>query len=296
MCSNPLVRRTAVSLAFFTLATCAWSATGGARAFAQASVGSARTVLAAVVNPMNRPIVDVGPDDFVVSEGSESRDVLDVHVADYPIALVVDDRVQTHVAVETLRRAATRFVGRLGERPVALVRLSDGSHPVVILDEDRAVLLERLAALEATSMESTPPLDTIARAASLLKDTGAPFSAVVVVATGVVDASAPVRGELLPQILESGAAVHVVRVQPALEGPSGGEPPEDLLRVIADQTKGQFTAIFSPASLDAALDRLADRLAIEMMVQYLVPAGPRTGDVRVGVRIPGARVIGLGVK
>jgi len=68
------------------------------------------------------------------------------------------------------------------------------------------------------------------------------------------------------------------------------------LRVIADQTKGQFTAIFSPASFDAALDRLADRLAIEMMVQYVVPPGPRAGDVRVGVRIPGARVIGLGVK
>ena len=66
--------------------------------------------------------------------------------------------------------------------------------------------------------------------------------------------------------------------------------------MIADQTKGQFTAIFSPASFDAALDRLADRLAIEMMVQYMVPPGPKAGDVRVGVRIPGSRVIGLGVK
>ena len=37
-------------------------------------------------------------------------------------------------------------------------------------------------------------------------------------------------------------------------------------------------------------------LAIEMMVQYMVPPGPRAGDVRVGVRIPGSRVIGLGVK
>jgi hypothetical protein len=48
--------------------------------------------------------------------------------------------------------------------------------------------------------------------------------------------------------------------------------------------------------MPAALDRLADRLAIEMMVQYLVPPGPREGDAKVGVRIPGARVVGLGVR
>ncbi len=64
------------------------------------------TVLAAVVNSQGRPIVDVGPDDFVVSEGGEPRDVLDVHVADYPIALVVDDRLQTNVPLDAMRRAA----------------------------------------------------------------------------------------------------------------------------------------------------------------------------------------------
>lgn len=290
------MRRIAAFLIWPSLVLSAWQAAGIAATLAQATVGSARTVLAAVVNPQGRPIVDVGPDDFVVSEGSDPRDVLDVHVADYPIALIVDDRPQANAALGALHRAAARFVGRLGERPVALLRLSDGSQPVVTLDEDRAVLLERLSTLTAASVESTPPLDTIARAATVLKESGAPFSAIVVIAAGAVDASAPVRGELLPLIQESGAAVHVVRVQPAQQTPDGGEPAEDLLRVIADQTKGQFTAIFSPASFDAALDRLADRLAIEMMVQYVVPPGPRTGDVRVGVRIPGARVIGLGVK
>ena len=68
------------------------------------------------------------------------------------------------------------------------------------------------------------------------------------------------------------------------------------MRLLADQTRGQFTAIFSPASYSAALDRLADRLAIEMMIQYLVPPGPKAGDVQVGVRVPGARVVGLGVR
>jgi len=41
---------------------------------------------------------------------------------------------------------------------------------------------------------------------------------------------------------------------------------------------------------------LADRLAIEMMVRYLVPEGPRVGDAKVGVRVPGGLVVGLGVR
>ena len=142
--------------------------------------------------------------------------------------------------------------------------------------------------------QSAPePLESIARAAATLQGSGAPFSAVVIVAASAVDATALVRGELLPRILDSGAAVHVVQVRAA-----GAEldPQADLLHVVADQSHGQFTAIFSTVSFDAALDRLADRLAIEMMVQYLVPPGAPTGDVRVGVRVPGNRVVGLGVK
>jgi hypothetical protein len=267
-------------------------------------VGNARTVLAAVVNAQGQPVVDVSLDDFVVSEDAASREVLDVHVADYPVAIVLDDRRSLQVALPAVRAAARRFIQRVGERPVALLRLTDAAAPLTTLDDDRATVLARLDAVTSPGLELAAPLDTIARAAAMLAESGAPFSAVVVIAAGAVDAKALVRGELLPRILESGAAVHVVQAQPPEPDPATDvepapdqEPAEsDLLRVIADQSHGQFTAIFSTVSFAAALDRLADRLAIEMMVQYLAPAGPRGGDVRVGVRMPGARVIGLGVK
>jgi hypothetical protein len=67
------------------------------------------------------------------------------------------------------------------------------------------------------------------------------------------------------------------------------------IRSLAEQTHGEFTAIYSAASYQAALDRLADRLTTEMMIEYLVPPGSKPIDVRVGVRIPGAHVRGLGV-
>lgn len=271
---------------------------------AQSIVGNARTVLAAVVNAQGQPVVDVSLDDFVVSEGVASREVLDVHVADYPLAIVLDDRRALEGALPAVRAAARRFIQRVGERPIAVLRLTNAATPLTSLDDDRATVLARLDAVTAAGPESAAPLDTIARAAALLSESGAPFSAVVVIAAGTVDANALVRGELLPRILDSGAAVHVVQAQPPEPEPQPDLEPapdqapieSDLLRVIADQSHGQFTAIFSTVSFTAALDRLADRLAIEMMVQYLAPAGPRVGDVRVGVKMPGARVIGLGVK
>ena len=257
----------------------------------QATAGNARTVLAAVVTSQGRPVVDVDVDDFVVTEGGAAREVLDVHVADYPLAIILDDREPSRAALGPIRRAARRFVERVGERPVALVGLSGGTQPT--LDVPREQVMEDIEKLAAAPSTVASPLEVIASAATLLRSSGAPFSAIVVVAAGAVDASAPVRGELLPLILESGAAVHVVQSLPAASDPAGAG---DLLRVVADQTRGQFTPIFSSASYDVAIDRLADRLAIEMMVQYIVPPGPRAGDVQVGVRKPGARVVGLGVR
>ncbi len=269
---------------------------GARTAPAQSRLGNARTVLAAVVDERGQPVVDVGLDDFVVTEGTEPRDVLDVHVADYPLAVVVDDRSATAASTAAVRAAARRFIQRVGERPVALLRLTDAARPLATLDDERPVVLEALSRLAVATDVALAPLDTVAQAAAMLRGTGAPFSAVVVIAAGNVDASVLVRGELLPAIIDSGAAVHVVQAQAARELPAGDATTTDLLRVVADQTRGQFTAIYSTASFEAALDRLADRLAIEMMVQYLAPEGERTGDVRVGVRRPGARVVGLGVK
>ena len=92
--------------------------------------------------------------------------------------------------------------------------------------------------------------------------------------------------------LDSGAAVHVIALRSATS--TTGTPP-DLLRQLADQTRGQYVTIYTPASLSIALDSLADRLATEVMIDYLVPADSAPHDVRIGIRIPGARVRGLGV-
>src|SRR4051812_41359102 len=73
-----------------------WSVPGQADTAAQPAqplqqAAAGRIVLAAVVDGRNRPLIAVEPDDFVVTENGQSREVLDVHIADYPVVLLVDD-------------------------------------------------------------------------------------------------------------------------------------------------------------------------------------------------------------
>ena len=130
----------------------------------------------------------------------------------------------------------------------------------------------------------------IAAAATEIRDSTAPFSAVVVIsASASSERDAPTG--MLASILDSRAMVHAVGHAPS--APAG----RDDLRALAAQSRGQFTSIFSAASFEASLDHIADQMAAEMMIDYIVPGNaPPKEDVAVGVKIPGARVVGKGVR
>jgi len=261
---------------------------GAIGAPAAQQIGASRTALATVVDPRGRAIVDIEADDFVVRETGRVRDVLSVRVADYPIALVLDNGPGAALDFPAIRQAASRFVGRVGHRPIA-VALADPPRLIATFDDDRSVVVQSLdQAMPSGSAEGL--FDAMVIAARQVQESGSPFSVIVVVSANPL-ATPP--GELLTPILATSAAVHVI-----VNGATAAAArPLETLREVADQTHGQFTTIYSTASYQAALDRLADRLAPELMVEYVVPVGSSSGnDVQLGVRIPGARVVGLGVK
>jgi hypothetical protein len=251
-------------------------------------IGASRTALATVVDSRGRAIVDIEPDDFVVRETGRAREVLSVRVADYPIALVLDNGPGAASDFTAIRQAAARFVGRVGHRPVA-VALADPPHLIATFDDDRSVVVQSLErAMPGESGEGL--FDALVIAARQVQENGSAFSVIVVVSANPL-ATPP--SELLTPILATSAAVHVI-VNGATA--AAGRPLETL-REVADQTHGQFTTIYATASYQAALDRLANRLAPELMLEYVVPVGSTSGnDVQLGVRIPGARVLGLGVR
>lgn len=258
-----------------------------------------------VVDGRNRPIVDLGPDDVVISEGGQPREVLDVRPADYPVAILVDTGRDASADFDQVRHAVARFIGRLGQRPVAIGTLGDPPAMIASFDDDRLQVLARLSALSSTTSTGSMTLEAMTNAVHALGLNGNGFSAIVVVSASQADASRQTPEEMIGSVVESGAIVHVV----ANRYPSGssndpvpaGRPEvhlrlDEMLRALADQTHGQFITIYSADSYAAALDRVSERLASELLVEYLVPPGSKATDVKIGARVPGARPRGLGIR
>lgn len=252
-------------------------------------VGASRFALAIVSDPSGKAVVDIDADDFVVQEAGAAREVLDVRVADYPVVVVLDEGAATGGDFAALKSAVTRFVERIGPRPMALVTTAGAPRLVASFEDDRATLQRRLDAIEGPSPADGQPLRAAALAARTIQATGALFSAIVLATASPSEVSGPAADQLLAPIIDSRAVVHVVANEPQTAAAGS------FLRGLARQTHGDFTAVYAAPSYTPAMERLATRLTTELMVEYIVPVGSQAADPRIGVRIPGARVRGLGV-
>jgi hypothetical protein len=273
----PVVRAAAAGTAFLILL-----------GFAD-QTGASRFALAQVLDPSGKALVDVGPDDFVVQEAGAEREILDLRVADYPVAIVVDNGSKSDF--DTIRAAVVRLLERLGPRPIAIVTAGGEPKQVAAFEDERETVVERLKAVEPAGDGVGHPLRATAVAAEAIKDTGVLFSAILVLTSSPVEVSGAEADALLAPIIDSRAVTHVV----TNDGAQGLQPGVQLLRSIADQTHGDFRAVFAVASYQPAVDRLVTRLTTELLIEYIVPVGSHASDVKIGVRIPGARVRGLGV-
>ena len=277
----PLVLALAAALGVSTDAS-AWPQTG-----------ASRVALATVTDPRNRPIVDISADDFVIQEAGAAREVLSLRPADYPIVILFDTGAGARDDVALIRKAVERFIDRIGQRPVAVGTFGDPPAMLTTFEDERRALGPKIDAAIADPQGGSQLTRGAALAGQLLRQVGPLFSAIVLVSATPLDDAPDTPEEVVAPIIDSGAAVHVIANR---AGSSAGASRGMLaIRSLAEQTHGEFTSIYSAASYQAALDRLADRLTTEMMVEYLVPPGSKPIDVKVGVRIPGARVRGLGV-
>ncbi len=256
--------------------------------------GESRVALATVLDTRNRPVLDVGADDFVIQEAGASREVLSVRPADYPIVLLLDTGLDARADVALMRKAAAHFLERVGQRPIAIATFGGTPAIVARLDEDREAVAAKLAAIEMTSAPSAL-LQGAALAAETLHATGALFSAIVVLSSSPLDATGGSPDALIASIVESSAMLHVIANRAAQPTSGVGFRPGAAMRALAEQSRGEFTTIYSGASFQAALDNLAERFASELMIEYLVPVGSKPRDVKLGVRLAGTHVRGLGV-
>jgi hypothetical protein len=247
--------------------------------------------------------VDLDADDFVVRESGQPREIFALRIADYPVVVLIDTSAGSRKDADALRNAAARFITRVGQRPIAVGTLGNPPRFLAQFNDARSTVLQRLDLLMPDDSPDIPFLQAIAGAAQLIRETGEPFSAIVVISA---TPPLPIVGDpgnnggngstggsgQVEQILDSHATVYVVANRAGV-APSA----VDQLRGLSEQTRGQFTTIYSPDSYAIALDHLADQMASEMMIEFLVPPGaPPSSDATVGVRAPGAVVKGLGIR
>ena len=255
--------------------------------------GASRVALASLTDPRGKPLVDVSADDFVIQEANAAREILSVRPADYPIVVVLDTGSEARADFPLMQKAAAHFIERIGQRPIALGTFGDTPAMLTTFEDERAAVLAKLATLTAGSASGSQLLQGAALGGRIIHATGTLFSAIVILSATAVDASPGAADEMIAPVVDSNAILHVIANRPGHT--AGGLRPNAALRALAEQSRGEFTVVYSAASYQAALDRLADRLTSEMLIEYLVPVGSKPNDVKVGVRIAGARVRGLGV-
>jgi hypothetical protein len=193
-----------------------------------------------------------------------------------------------------MQAAAAHFIDRIGQRPIALGTIGGAPSMLTTFEDERKTVLAKLGTIAAENSVGSQLLKGASLAARTIQATGTLFSCVVILSATAADASQDPQDEMLAPIVDSNATLHVIANRPG-QTAAGGQRASPALRALAEQSRGDFTVVYSAASYQAALDRLADRLTSEMMIEYLVPVGSKPYDVKVGVRIIGAKVRGLGV-
>ena len=261
---------------------------------ANPTTGASRFALASVLDPRNRPVVDVGADDFVIQEAGVAREVLSVRPADYPVVVMLDTGIDARVDFGMMKKAAEHFIERIGPRPLAIGTFGGAPKMIVGFDDDRETALARLRDLEPGGNEKSELLEGASVAAGAIRRTGALFAALVMLSSAARDSSQASPDAMIASIIDSGAILHVIANRASQAGGSGFRTGA-AIRALTEQSRGEYTAIYSGASFQSALDRLADRLTTELLIEYLVPVGSKPNDVKLGVRLVGAHVRGLGV-
>jgi hypothetical protein len=251
---------------------------------------ASRLLLASVTDSNGRPILDIEPDDFVVRDGGELRDVLSIRLADYPIAIVLDNGRGDDRDFDAIRRSTLRFIDRVGHRPIAIISATP-PRVAASFDDHQSTVVAQVEKLRKGGSDDGL-FEALAVAARVNHETGAPFSAIIAV---IADPGTTTPANVRPPILDSGANVHVVLQQTSGRNQNSRRPSIDALVALVDETRGQLTTINSRDLYQAAMNRIANLLASELMVEYLVPAGSASGnDVRIGVRISGAKIVSWG--
>jgi hypothetical protein len=273
---------------------------------------ASRFVLASVVDPATGvPLGGLAAEDFVVQEGATRCETIAVTPAHYPVALLVDTSQAARREFMPIRQAVHQLVSRLSGRDVAVYTFGDRAFRVADFTRDTTKLEHAVDQLFAQPDGESHVLDAVIEAAKDLSRREPAVAMIVVVSAGGNDQSNRTPREVFDAVMPSRSVVHVVEMRSigasgrlgnvrgrrnfttdrAAEAALGLQ---ELLQGLVDRTRGDYDRVFAATGYGLSLERLQRRLGAEVVVEYASSGAPPS-DLRLGSRIAGATVKGLGL-
>jgi len=161
----------------------------------------------------HKPVLNLGPTDFVVREDGVTREVLRVTPATtpMPIALLVDNTQAASSSISDIRRALSAFVTTATDLgPIALITFAD--RPTILVDYTTSVkeLQTGIGRVFAMPGSGATLLDAIKDASQGLAKREADRTAIVVLTTESTEFSTLHYTQVLDAVRASGASVHAL--------------------------------------------------------------------------------------
>ncbi len=280
-----------------------------------AAAQTEQNVYVTVIGKSGMPVFGLGADFFAIREDGRDREVVRAAPAQGPmhVALLVDTSSAIGAAAEPYRSAINAFVTLVspGNR-MAIYEFGANALQMVPFTDDVMRLKEGVARIVARS-DSLPRLvDAIDMACADLKAQRPERPVVVVVSVAGTDTSARTAGNVIKQLIDLPAALHIVAVSGVPGGPSSpslttsagrdevarrqrilqmeaaGEGDRERTRLMTEGTTKSGGAVHRVASVLAVqngLDRVSAELAACYRVTFTRPSPGRMKDLQVGVML-----------
>jgi hypothetical protein len=272
--------------------------------------GASRYVLASVADDAGQPVVGLSHEDFVIQEGDERCETLAASPARYPIAILVDTSEAARAEFTPLRSAIRQFIDRLSGHDVALYTFGDRALKVVDFTADLGKLQRAADQLFAQPEGESHVLDAIIEAGKAIAKREPAVAMIVVVSAGSNDQSSRTPREVLEPTLASRAMLQVVemrspqasgrlnnpRLQRNFTSDKKAEAAgtlEELLRALAERTRGHYEQIYSSSGYHARLGALRGQIASELVIEYLGRPQSPPAALKIGAHLPGATVTAI---
>jgi VWFA-related protein len=266
------------------------------------AAGRERTLYISALDDKGEPVEGLGPNDFVVREDGQRREVLRVSRAIDPIdiALLVDNSASAMSAISSIRDGLRGFVAKMAPgNQIALIALAD--RPTVFVDytSDPKRLTDGIGRLFSMSMSGMTLLDALVETSSGLRRRETPRAVIVALITDGTEFTNRYHRDVIDPIKQAGAALHALAVGSFYSTNDTPKRERDfVLDLGTKETGGQRISLLADSAIIPTLAKLARELSSQYKVVYgrpesLIP--PEKTDIasgRKGVTMHGAAARG----